>query len=40
MGVPLKSLLALEAPTYSAAQCPLCAEGSRPVKPGSRATPP
>jgi hypothetical protein len=31
------SLLELEAPTYTAAACPLCAGGSKPEKPGSRA---
>ena len=36
-GVPRRSLLRLEVPTYEAASCPLCAAGSRPVKPGSRA---
>jgi orotate phosphoribosyltransferase len=37
LGVPTRSLLALEVPTYSADACPLCAEGSRAEKPGSRA---
>jgi orotate phosphoribosyltransferase len=37
LGVPRESLLRLEVPTYSAAACPLCAQGSRPEKPGSRA---
>jgi len=37
LGVPRESLLALEVPTYEAAACPLCAAGSRPEKPGSRA---
>ena len=36
-GVPRRSLLRLEVPAYPAASCPLCAAGSRPVKPGSRA---
>lgn len=36
-GVPRRSLLRLEVPTYEAQSCPLCAAGSRPVKPGSRA---
>jgi orotate phosphoribosyltransferase len=35
--VPRRSLLRLEVPTYPAASCPLCAAGSLPVKPGSRA---
>ena len=36
-GVPRRSLLRIEVPTYPADACPLCAEGSKPVKPGSRA---
>jgi orotate phosphoribosyltransferase len=36
LGLPRRSLLSLEVPTYSAAGCPLCAAGSAPVKPGSR----
>ena len=36
-GVPRRSLLRLEVPTWDAASCPLCAKGSKPVKPGSRA---
>jgi orotate phosphoribosyltransferase len=36
LGVPRESLLALEVPTYAADACPLCADGSRPEKPGSR----
>jgi orotate phosphoribosyltransferase len=36
LGVPRASLLALEVPAYSAEACPLCAAGSKPVKPGSR----
>jgi len=35
-GVPRRSLLRLEVPTWEASACPLCAEGSRPEKPGSR----
>jgi len=35
-GVPWRSLLRLEVPTWDAAACPLCAAGSRPEKPGSR----
>ena len=35
--VPRESLLALEVPSYAAEACPLCAAGSRPEKPGSRA---
>jgi len=37
LGVPRKSLLELEVPTYPAPACPLCAAGSKPEKPGSRA---
>ena len=37
VGVTRRSLLELEAPTYSPAACPLCADGSTPEKPGSRA---
>ena len=36
LGVPRASLLTLEAPTYAPETCPLCAEGGRPEKPGSR----
>jgi orotate phosphoribosyltransferase len=36
-GVPRRSLLALDVPTWTAAECPLCARGSKPEKPGSRA---
>ena len=39
LGVPRRSLLSLEVPTYPAETCPLCASGSRPQKPGSRAAP-
>jgi orotate phosphoribosyltransferase len=37
LGVPRRSLLELEVPTYSPETCPLCANGSTPEKPGSRA---
>jgi orotate phosphoribosyltransferase len=37
LGVPRRSLLTLEVPTWDAAACPLCAQGGKPVKPGSRA---
>jgi orotate phosphoribosyltransferase len=37
LGLPRKSLLTLEVPSWPAASCPLCAEGSKPAKPGSRA---
>ena len=36
-GVPRRSLLRIEVPTYPADDCPLCRAGSKPVKPGSRA---
>jgi orotate phosphoribosyltransferase len=39
VGVPRASLLEIDVPTYTAAECPLCASGSTPEKPGSRATP-
>jgi orotate phosphoribosyltransferase len=39
LGVPSRSLLALEVPAWPADACPLCAQGSRPVKPGSRSAP-
>lgn len=34
--VPFETLVTLDLPTYRPGECPLCAEGSRPVKPGSR----
>jgi orotate phosphoribosyltransferase len=37
LGVPRRSLLELDVPTYPAEACPLCAAGSKPEKPGSRA---
>lgn len=39
LGLPRRSLLVLDVPTYAEADCPQCREGSRPVKPGSRTTP-
>lgn len=36
LGVPRRALLALDVPTWSADACPLCAEGSKAEKPGSR----
>lgn len=33
---PLVSVVQLEVPTHGADECPLCAEGGTPVKPGSR----
>jgi orotate phosphoribosyltransferase len=37
LGVPRESLLTLDVPSYAAGSCPLCAAGSKPEKPGSRA---
>ena len=34
LGVPHRSLIRLEVPTWKAEACPLCAQGSKPVKPG------
>jgi orotate phosphoribosyltransferase len=39
LGVPLRSLLAIDVPTYAPDSCPLCAQGSKAEKPGSRPTP-
>jgi orotate phosphoribosyltransferase len=36
LGVPRRSLLSLDVPTYGADVCPLCLSGSVAVKPGSR----
>jgi orotate phosphoribosyltransferase len=36
--VPFRSLLDYALPTYDAGTCPLCAQGSTAVKPGSRQT--
>lgn len=36
LGVPYKSLVSLEVPSYTALECPLCKAGSTPIKPGSR----
>jgi orotate phosphoribosyltransferase len=38
LGVPRRSLLAIDVPTYTAEACPMCAQGSRAEKPGSRPT--
>jgi orotate phosphoribosyltransferase len=38
LGVPYASLLELAVDAWPADGCPLCAQGSRPEKPGSRAT--
>ena len=39
LGLPRASLLSLDVPTWEAASCPLCAQGGKPEKPGSRAKP-
>ena len=36
LGVPRASLLEVEVASYPPQSCPLCAQGSQPVKPGSR----
>jgi len=36
LGVPYKSLVTLDVPSYTALECPLCKAGSTPIKPGSR----
>jgi orotate phosphoribosyltransferase len=36
LGVPYKSLVTLNVPTYAPEACPLCKSGSTPIKPGSR----
>jgi orotate phosphoribosyltransferase len=36
IGVPYKSLVTLDVPTYAPESCPLCKSGSTPIKPGSR----
>lgn len=36
LGVPYKSLVTLDVPTYTPEACPMCKAGSAPVKPGSR----
>lgn len=36
LGVPYKSLVTLNVPSYASDTCPLCKSGSVPVKPGSR----
>lgn len=35
-GVPLKGLLKIDFKTYEAKDCPMCAKGLVPIKPGSR----
>lgn len=36
LGAPLIALVPLDLPSWEARDCPLCADGDRPVKPGSR----
>ena len=36
LGVPYRSLVTLDVPTYQPADCPLCKAGGTPIKPGSR----
>ncbi|MGH9841814.1 MAG: orotate phosphoribosyltransferase [Blastocatellia bacterium] len=36
LGVPRHALAVLDVPTYNPAECPMCKEGSKAVKPGSR----
>jgi orotate phosphoribosyltransferase len=37
VGVPRIALASLDVPSYAEGECPLCVDGGRPVKPGSRA---
>lgn len=37
LGIPRHALAVLDVPTYSPDDCPMCREGSKAVKPGSRA---
>ena len=37
VGVPRIALASLDVPSYADGECPLCVDGDRPVKPGSRA---
>ena len=36
LGVPLNALMTMQVPTYQPDACPLCQQGSSPMKPGSR----
>jgi orotate phosphoribosyltransferase len=38
-GVPFEALIRLDIPSWTADECPLCAQGIPPVKPGSRPGP-
>lgn len=37
VGVPRVPLVSLDVPTYTEEQCPMCFNGDKPIKPGSRA---
>ena len=37
VGVPRTALASLNVPSYPEGECPLCVDGDRPIKPGSRA---
>lgn len=37
VGVPRETLVTLDVPSYSPDDCPMCAAGGTPIKPGSRA---
>jgi orotate phosphoribosyltransferase len=36
IGVPYRSLVTLDVPSYAPENCPMCKAGSTPIKPGSR----
>lgn len=36
VGVPRTALVSLDVPTYTEDQCPMCFNGDKPIKPGSR----
>jgi orotate phosphoribosyltransferase len=36
VGVPRIALVCLDVPTYTEEQCPMCFNGDKPIKPGSR----
>jgi orotate phosphoribosyltransferase len=36
VGVPRVALVSLDVPTYTDEQCPMCFNGDKPIKPGSR----
>jgi orotate phosphoribosyltransferase len=36
VGVPLVALVGLDVPSYTEDQCPMCFNGDKPYKPGSR----